>query len=145
MPIAVMLIGGTAADKIGAPRLQRWVLATLAVFLLVFNGLWFLWVHKAFATGGLLFWSVADPLYSIAAFPILMAICKKEVAGSQFTAYMALINLSEIGGTFLTGVALERVAGPVLGLVAGVVLLVLAVVLFRYRWQLSPAEEGSVA
>lgn len=144
VPIVVMLIGGTVVDKLGASRLQRWVLAVLALFLLLFNSLWVLWVHKAFTTGGLLFWSVADPLYSIAAFPILMTICSKQVAGSQFTAYMALINLSEIGGTFLTGLALEAVTGPVLGVVAGAVLAVLAVILFRYRTQLTPAKDAEV-
>jgi PAT family beta-lactamase induction signal transducer AmpG len=142
VPIVVMLVGGTVADRIGAPRLQRMVLSALAVFLVAFNALWSLWVHKSFAAGGLLFWSVADPLYSIAAFPILMAICKKQVAGSQFTAYMALINLSEIGGSFLTGMALEMVAGPALGLMAGVALVVLAVILFRYKQQLAPMETG---
>lgn len=138
VPVVVMLIGGTVADKIGAPRLQRTVLAALALFLILFNGLWFFWVHKGFATGGLLFWSVADPLYSIAAFPILMAICSKSVAGSQFTAYMALINLSEIGGSFITGVALETITGPVLGGAAGAVLLVLVVLLFRYKERFTP-------
>lgn len=141
VPVAVMLIGGTVADKIGAPRLQRIVLAVLAIFLVAINSLWFLWVHKSFATGGLLFWTVADPLYSIAAFPILMAICNPKVAGSQFTAYMALINLSEIGGSFLTGFALERVPAPALGAAAGVVLAVLAVALFRYKQQLSPPAQ----
>ncbi len=140
VPLVVMLAGGVIADKFGATRLQRIVLMVMAAFLVLFNAFSFLWVDKSVATAGLLFFSVADPMYSIAAFPILMAICSKQVAGSQFTAYMALINLSEIGGTFLTGIALERIAGPVLGVVAGVVLIVLAMILFLFRQKFAPAE-----
>ncbi|HEX8277191.1 MAG TPA: hypothetical protein VF540_00795 [Segetibacter sp.] len=86
----------------------------------------------------MLFWGIADPLYSIAAFPILMTLCRKEIAGSQFTAYMALINLADIGGAYISGWLLLWIPGPQLGSVSGVVLLVLAFLLFRFRALLSP-------
>ena len=90
----VLLAGGVIADRMGALRLQRRVLLFLAVFLVVFNAISFAWRYDAVATSGLLIWSVADPFYSVAAFPILMTLCRRTIEGSQFTAYMALINLS---------------------------------------------------
>jgi PAT family beta-lactamase induction signal transducer AmpG len=140
--LSVILSGGLLADRMGAARLQRNMLLLLALFLIVFNGLAFMWTSKALVTSGLLFWGIADPLYSVGAFPILMTLCRKEIAGSQFTAYMALINLSEIGGAYVSGWLLKLVAGPVLGGGAGLVLLVLAFILFRYRQQLTPPAQN---
>lgn len=118
----VVIAGGTIADKIGAKKLQYMVLIVLGTYLVVFNLLSFLWHIKAFTTGGLLFWTMADPLYSVAAFPILMTLCKDEIAGSQFTAYMALINFCDVLGSYFSGWMLHWVAAPYLGVGCGVVL-----------------------
>ncbi len=123
--LAVVFAGGYLADRLGPGRLQIRVLLVLAIFLIGFNVLLFTLTNRTLITAGLLFWGIADPLYSIAAFPILMTLCRKEIAGSQFTAYMALINLSDIGGAYASGWLLEVVPGPVLGLSAGLVLLIL--------------------
>ena len=129
--LTVVLTGGLLGDKIGAAKLQKRVLVLLAVFLLVFNFLLMMGVSKTVVTGGLLFWGIADPMYSIAAFPILMLICSKDIAGSQFTAYMALINLSDIAGSYATGWLLNFVEGPVLGMTAGILLIFLAYYLYK--------------
>ncbi|MGM9509167.1 MFS transporter [Larkinella sp. GY13] len=123
--LAVVFAGGYLADRLGPIRLQIRVLLVLAFFLIGFNVLLFTMTNRTLITAGLLFWGIADPLYSIAAFPILMTLCRKEIAGSQFTAYMALINLSDIGGAYASGWLLEVVPGPLLGLSAGLVLLIL--------------------
>lgn len=141
--LTVVLAGGLLADRLGAQRLQRIVSFSLALFLLLFNLSSPLWVHKPVAVTGLLVWSIADPMYSIATFPLLMALCKKAVAGSQFTAYMALINLFDIGGAYITGWMLRAVSGPVLGFVAGAVLLTLSLVLLRSRTNAMPSEAGT--
>ncbi len=131
--LTVVLAGGIIADRLGAQRLQRTVSLALALFLIAFNLSAPFWTHKPVAVTGLLIWGIADPMYSIAAFPILMTICKKEVAGSQFTAYMALINLFDIGGAYLTGWLLMVVSGPVIGAAAGAALLLLTAALFRLK------------
>lgn len=136
--LSVVMLSGFFADKFGATRLQRIVLLVLALFILTFNITLLLYSSKLVITAGLLFWGIADPLYSIAAFPILMTLCRKEIAGSQFTAYMALINLAEIGGAYISGWLLLWIPGPQLGSVSGVVLLVLALLLFRFKALLSP-------
>jgi PAT family beta-lactamase induction signal transducer AmpG len=82
---------------------------------------------------------VADPFYSVAAFPILMTLCRPAIAGSQFTAYMALINLSEIGGAYISGWLLHLLPAAVLGFGCGVLLLVCCYDLFRKARKSVPA------
>ncbi|GEO12276.1 hypothetical protein SAE01_47720 [Segetibacter aerophilus] len=142
--LTVILLSGLFADKLGATRLQRFVLLGLSLFLLLFNGLLFASSSKSFITSGLLFWGIADPLYSIAAFPILMNMSDKQIAGSQFTAYMALINLADIGGAYISGWLLLFVKGPYLGVVTGAVLLLITMLLFKYKSQLEPQKENAV-
>lgn len=142
--LGIVMTGGLLADKLGASRLQRYVLIGLAIFLITFNLSSAAWHHRPLVTFGLLFWGIADPIYSIATFPILMTLCRKDVAGSQFTAYMALLNLADIGGAYVSGWLLNVFQGPVLGLVAGIVLLLLSFLLFRYKKQLKPVEEKLV-
>lgn len=119
----MILAGGILADKYGASRLQQAVLWTLALFLVGYNLLLWLGPAAAIAKPGLIFWNLADPLFSVAAFPILMQLCRKEVEGSQFTAYMALINFSDVAGAFISGWLLRVVPAPALGLSCGFVLL----------------------
>lgn len=134
---SVLMAGGVLADRIGHVKLQRMVLFSLALFLLLFNGLYFTWHHNAMATSGWLIWSMADPIYSVAAFPILMTLCKPTIEGSQFTAYMAMINLCYIGGAYVSGWALHFFPAPVLGFVCGLVLLFCSYVLFRQSRQMA--------
>jgi PAT family beta-lactamase induction signal transducer AmpG len=136
---AVLITGGVLADRVGHAKLQRKVLFFLAMFLVVFNALSPAWRHEAVAATGLLIWSVADPFYSVAAFPILMTLCRPAIAGSQFTAYMALINLSEIGGAYISGWLLHLLPAAVLGFGCGVLLLVCCYDLFRKAREPVPA------
>lgn len=119
----MILVGGILADKYGAKRLQQVVLWALGLFLVGYNLLLWFGPAAAIAKPGLIFWNLADPLFSVAAFPILMQLCRKEVEGSQFTAYMALINFSDVAGAFISGWLLRVVPAPVLGLGCGLVLL----------------------
>lgn len=131
--LIVVLSGGILADRLGSQRLQIKVMAVLAVFLISFNLLAFLWNVRAFTITGLLFWNIADPLFSVAAFPILMTLCKDYTAGSQFTAYMALINLSDVIGSYVSGWALLVIPAPVLGVGCGVVLFICLYVVYTFN------------
>lgn len=129
--VAVLLGGGVLVDRIGPGRLQRGVLLGLGVFLLLFCGLSGLWVHRPVAFVGLMLVSLADPLLSVAAMPLLMAFCRPRIEGSQFTTYMALVNLCGVAASYLNGWLLEVTTPPIIGLAAGVLALALVVVLRR--------------
>ena len=132
--VATLLLivgGGVLADRVGPGRLQRWVLLGLGGFLFGFCALGYFWHYAAFATFGLLVGNMADPALSVAAMPLLMALCRPQIEGSQFTTYMALVNLCGVGGAYLTGWLLGFVSAPVLGLICGGLVLGLLVVLRR--------------
>ena len=115
----VALTGGYVADRIGARRLLVIMLGIVAIYLITFNSLSALWIHRQMAQTGLVALYFMDPSISVAAMPVLMTLCRKGVEGSQFTTYMAFINLSDIAGSFLAGYALSYVQTPAIGLIAG--------------------------
>ncbi|GAB4033461.1 AmpG family muropeptide MFS transporter [Spirosoma gilvum] len=116
---AAALIGGYVSDQIGAPRLLVMVLAVVTTYLLGFNLLEAAWTNRTVAQAGLVALYFMDPIISAAAMPMLMSICRTGIEGSQFTTYMAFVNLSDIAGSYLAGQALAYIQAPTLGLVAG--------------------------
>ncbi|WP_426493138.1 MFS transporter [Hymenobacter sp. 102] len=129
--LGLLVAGGALADRVGAARLLRWVMLGLASFLVVFCALSFAWHYKPVATLGLLVWNMADPSLSVAALPLLMGLCRPRIEGSQFTTYMALVNLCGVAGSYVTGWALQVVSAPVLGVGCGVVVLALLALVWR--------------
>ncbi len=140
--LSVVLGGGILADWLGPERLQLKVMGALAAFLLIFNLLAFLWDSRSFTISGLLFWNLADPLFSVAAFPILMMLCQEYTAGSQFTAYMAFINLSDVVGSYISGWALLVLPAPVLGFSCGIVLLICMYILYALNKESSQVTKA---
>ena len=138
---AVLLGGGVLVDRLGTSRLQRWVLIGLAGFLLLFCCLSPFWVNKTLSFSGLVVLNLADPLLSVAAMPLLMAYCRPKIEGSQFTTYMALVNLCTVSASYLNGWLLEITTAPIIGLGCGGLLLGLLVALHRYR----PTPERALA
>jgi PAT family beta-lactamase induction signal transducer AmpG len=115
----IALTGGYLADRIGSRRLLVIMLSVVAVYLIGFNLLSETWVRRDIAQTGLVALYFMDPAVSAAAMPVLMGICRKGVEGSQFTTYMAFVNLCDIAGTFFAGNALLYLTAPVIGLTAG--------------------------
>ena len=131
----IALTGGYLADRIGARRLLVIMLGVVAVYLISFNLLSGAWIHRDIARTGLVALYFMDPAVSAAAMPVLMAICRKGVEGSQFTTYMAFVNLGDIAGTFFAGNALLYLTAPTIGLAAGglaVVAMVVALLTIRH-------------
>ncbi len=115
----IALAGGYLADSFGARRLLVIMIGLVAVYLVGFNLLAGEWVHRSVAQAGLVTLYFMDPAVSAAAMPVLMGICRRGVEGSQFTTYMAFVNLCDIAGSFGAGKALEYVPAPLIGLTAG--------------------------
>lgn len=138
LSFAVLLSGGVLVDRLGPSRLQYWVLVGMAGFLLLLNSLSPFWVSKAISFTGLVVIGLADPLLSIAAMPLLMAYCRPRIEGSQFTTYMALVNLCTVAASYLNGWLLEITTAPIIGLGCGLLLtcLVLALRYFKPNEQL---------
>ena len=122
--VVILLVGGWAADRYGAKRLLPWIMALNFLFLLAFSLAAPHWSDHRVASAVAVVWNVLDPSLSMVAIPILMGLCRRDVEGSQFTTYMAFVNLSDIIGAFASGHAQQYVTAPTIGLctaaVAGV-------------------------
>jgi len=129
--VIVILIGGIIADRIGAAKLLIFMMAFSAACFLIFNALSPYWTNEAVAKTGLVLWSVMDPGFSVACMPMLMALCARQVEGSQFTAYMAMVNLADIAGAYISGQAQMFFSAPTIGITCG--LLVLSALLVTLR------------
>lgn len=131
--IAVTLGGGIIADRIGPGKLQLLVMIAIIFFFLVFSSLGSIWINKAVSTSGMIVYSMADPIFSVAAMPVLMALCLAKVEGSQFTTYMAIVNLCDVIGAYVSGWGMSVTTAPVIGFICGVLMLI-ALILQRIKF-----------
>jgi PAT family beta-lactamase induction signal transducer AmpG len=122
--IAVMVVGGILADKIGARKLLLITMGIIGVYLLIFNLMAPLWSNRTLSSTGLLIWYMFDPSFSIAAMPILMNISHKDIAGSQFTTYMSLVNFTDVAGAYISGYAMLWLSAPTIGIFCGLFILI---------------------
>ena len=126
--LVVTIGGGVIADRIGPAKLQIRVMLAVCLFLIAFNSLGAFWYHKPVSIAGLLVWNFADPMFSVAAMPVLMALCLKKIEGSQFTAYMAMVNFCDIMGSYISGWAMTYTTAPIIGITCGCIILVIILV-----------------
>lgn len=116
--IVVILLGGWLADRVGARKLLPYIMGVHVTYLLTITLLAPYWANPTIAAAGAVCWNVMDPSLSVAAIPILMSLCRTHVEGSQFTTYMALVNLSSVVGAFVSGYAQRIVQTPTIGFFA---------------------------
>ncbi len=121
--ILFIIVGGWVADRIGARRLLVYVMLGSGLFLVTANLLAPLWIHPAVASSIYVLYYMLDPMVSVAAMPVLMALCRRDVEGSQFTTYMALVNLCDVAGSYVSGNLQMVVDAPIIGLFCGVMVL----------------------
>ena len=139
------LIAFLCADRVGPRRLMVVMMVLIGGFLVGFNLIGARWSLPGVAASGLVLWYAFDPGFSVACMPVLMGLCRQGVEGSQFTAYMAMVNLAGAGGALLSGLAQEHYATPTIGLATGAVILgavPLMVVALRYDPALGAAPTG---
>lgn len=96
--------GGLIADRVGHRRMIAIASATLGATWLAFSALTSLWTVDAFVIGVLMLETLCGALVSVGLFALYMDISWPRVAATQFTAYMALLNLSTTLGHKLAGV-----------------------------------------
>ena len=134
-----IILAGAKSDKFGHKPMQVIVMWCVCIFLLVLNLTHNLWSYEYYSSTALVLWNLADPLLSVTIFPILMGLCIKKVEGSQFTTYLALINLCDVAGSYVTGWSLTVISAPTLGLFCGLSLLtVLIIIKFRKQYAVIP-------
>lgn len=135
-----IILAGINSDKIGAKPMQVKVTWGVCIFLIILNLTSTIWRYDLYSGAALLLWNIADPLLSVTIFPILMGLCIKKVEGSQFTTYLALINLCDVVGSYATGWSLSVVSAPVLGLSCGIFLLIIMLYLRSRQYTLIPDQ-----
>ncbi|UKT66116.1 MFS transporter [Pedobacter mucosus] len=132
--LIVTIGGGVIADRIGPKKLQLSVMISICLFLIIFCSLGMMWVYRPFSIAGLMLWNFADPMFSVAAMPVLMLLCRKKVEGSQFTAYMALVNFCDVMGSYISGWTMTFSTAPIIGLICGItIFMVIIMMLLRNR------------
>ncbi len=112
MGLAGAMGGGFLADRFGAKRIIAVGTIGLGVCYLAFGAMspdvvgagWFAWSSKGAMTVFILAEGLLVSLATVGLFSMYMTVSWPIVAGTQFTAYMAFLNLSTTIGQSLAGV-----------------------------------------
>lgn len=143
LALAVVGVGGLLSDRIGHRRLLTRVMLAVGAYLIGFAALAPLWGYRPLTRSALAVWYTFDPILSVAAMPALMALCRPGVEGSQFTAYMALVNLCDVAGSYLAGLALGVAGAPAITAACGLAVLAASASLLGRRVAAPPvAADG---
>lgn len=98
-----MAAGGLVAERLGPRRAIAFgslLLATTSVAMGLFPAFWPLRLSVQLYVSAYL---LLDTLITIAFFAVMMAVCWKRVAATQFSLYMAIANMGLSGGAALLG------------------------------------------
>ncbi len=101
--LAGSMLGGFLADRVGPRRLAGIATVLLGLSWIGFASAEPLWTDRSFVTAFLLTQETLLAVMSVSLFALFMGISWPLVAATQFTAYMALLNLSEAIGKKLAG------------------------------------------
>lgn len=124
--VTIALIGGWLSDRIGALRMLFGVTLAMSAGFIGFSLASTLWTQSSVATSGLLLRQMFESLFSIAALPVLMSVCRRKIAAAQFGFYMALSNQADVLGIYLSGFLFIQFSASVIGVVCGFAILLAA-------------------
>ena len=96
--------GGFVASKLGAKRSVVLAGSLIALVWITFSRLEALWTEEWLIRTNMWVLATLLGLFSVSLFTLFMNVSERQVAASQFTSYMALLNLSIFLG--------NKVAGP---------------------------------
>lgn len=134
------VIGGFLADRFGAKRMIAFGMLGLAGLWVGFAALEPWWHHKSIAVVLLYAEPAFSSLASVGMFSLFMGISWPKVAATQFTAYMALLNLSATVGQGIAGTLDARFDYGGLYLVGALMQVVAVFVL----WRIDPGQTRRV-
>jgi PAT family beta-lactamase induction signal transducer AmpG len=125
------MCGGFIADKLGAKRTVILAGSLIAIDWIAFSRLEPWWDSRWLIITNMYFLAVLMGIFSVSMFTLFMNVSNKRVAASQFTAYMAMLNLSMFIGNRLAGWVKESVPSvPSAYLASGLFHLALMVFVF---------------
>ncbi len=101
--LAGSVLGGFVADRMGHRRTIAAGCIALAVVWVVFANAEALWPNRSFVTTIILLDALFTSLATVGFFALAMGVSWPKVAATQFTAYMALANMSAVSGGWLAG------------------------------------------
>lgn len=101
--LAGSVLGGFVADRLGHRRTIAGGCVALAALWLGFSLAQPLWGERDFITAFLLLDALFMSLTTVGFFALAMGVSWPKVAATQFTAYMALANLSAVWGGWAAG------------------------------------------
>ena len=132
--LSLALFGGWLADRVGALRMIGGMALLMGFLHLGFSLAAPWWGNPTLAITGLILRQSVETLFSIAAIPALMRVCRPTVAGSQFAFYMALSNQADVLGIYFSGHLFDRYPVGQIGLGCGFAMLLAALLLYgAYR------------
>ncbi|GAB4045048.1 MFS transporter [Spirosoma jeollabukense] len=140
--LVLALIGGWLSDRLGSTRLLGGMVLTMAALHIGFSLGHSGWANPAVATSGLVVRQTLEPLFSIAALPVLMGLCRPQVAGAQFAFYMALSNQADLAGIYLSGILYGQLSSWIIGLGCGLAMLLAWLVVRRFSGPLPRLEQA---
>ena len=130
--LAGAIAGGLLSNRFGPKKIAAFGCIVLAVSYGTFglsspeSGVipWFDWTNKSVVVTYILIETLMGSMITTALFSMYMTLSWPKVAATQFTAYMAILNLSNAIGLFGSGIIGETFSLPVIFIGAGVLQLV---------------------
>ena len=134
--LAGAIVGGILADKFGPKRIATFGCIVLAISYASFGlaspdtGIipWFDWHDKNIVIGYILVDTLMGSMIATSLFAMYMTVSWPKVAATQFTAYMAILNLSTTIGYKFSGVVSEAFTLPMIYVGAGILQLAVIVI-----------------
>lgn len=129
-------IGGLLADYVGHKRLASISAVLMAVVWISFSLAEPFWDNKTVVTLMLGAQTFLEAVFSVSLFALFMTVSWPRVAATQFTAYMALMNLSTTTGSAFAGFASSQLSVGGIFAVAGAIQLSLVGII----WLIKPNQ-----
>jgi len=132
------IAGGFIADYLGPRRVALWTSVLLGLTWIIFASGAEYWQYRSFVATILYAEILLASVLSVSLFSIFMSVSWSVVAATQFTVYMACLNLSNTCGAWLAGFVEGRMSVIDMYMTAGVLQIVLVVLL---KWTYLPTKE----
>ena len=133
------VLGGFLADRVGQKRLAGMASVLLGTCWLVYSMTEPHWMNKSYLSYMAYLETFLMAVMTVSLFSLFMSVSWPVVAGTQFTAYMALLNVSRTIGSWLTS-PFEGVPIPTVFVGAGI----LQIVVIGLLWLIDPSQTRRV-